>query len=201
MIFRKKKKGAVLNLPPNIPTRRLMLRQYVLSDWEEWSKARAENKDNLQVWEPTWSKDVLTMQSFEKRVQFYQDQWNMDQGYSFLIKSRETGELIGGVSLTRISRASLQSAVLGYWCDQKHHRQGYTYEAVHRILEFAFQDLGLHRIQASCMKNNEASLGLLKKAGFQEEGTARGYLKIQGEWTDHLIFSLLKEDVFKEGVF
>jgi ribosomal-protein-alanine N-acetyltransferase len=56
---------------------------------------------------------------------------------------------------------------------------------------FAFHQLGLHRVEAACLPHNKASIGLLLKCGFMQEGLARGYLKIAGEWHDHLLFARL----------
>ena len=143
-----------------------------------------------------WADDVLTMQSFEKRVQFNRQSWENGTGYFFLIWSRETNDLIGGVSLTRVFRGSEQMATLGYWCSIDHQRQGLTYESIIKVVEFAFNSLGLNRIQATCMPENTASNNLLKKIGFKQEGLLRGFLQIQGKWEDHLVFGLLKKDVF-----
>lgn len=65
--------------------------------------------------------------------------------------------------------------------------------AVLLILDFAFQYLRLHRIEAACLPHNEPSIGLLRKCGFEQEGRARGYLKIAGEWCDHLLFARLSD--------
>ena len=60
---------------------------------------------------------------------------------------------------------------------------------------FAFDRLALHRIEAACLPSNKASQGVLKKAGFSYEGLARKYLKINGEWQDHMVFSLIREEL------
>ncbi|HET8727423.1 MAG TPA: GNAT family protein, partial [Alphaproteobacteria bacterium] len=74
---------------------------------------------------------------------------------------------------------------------------GFMTEAVRAILGFAFYQLGLHRVEAACLPTNVASKGLLLKAGFAQEGYARAYLRIDGEWQDHLLFALLREDFEK----
>nr|WP_323748855.1 GNAT family protein [Chelatococcus asaccharovorans] len=66
---------------------------------------------------------------------------------------------------------------------------------VRAALRFAFIDLGLQRVEAACLPNNMASIGLLEKAGFQREGYARRYLCIAGVWQDHLLFACLKDDL------
>ena len=73
-------------------------------------------------------------------------------------------------------------------------RQGYTTAAVKAIFPFVFDVLGLHRLEAACIPENEPSRRLLRKIGFQEEGHARGYLQINGEWEDHMQFAVVAED-------
>lgn len=67
-------------------------------------------------------------------------------------------------------------------------------EGVHGACTFAFDDLSLHRVEAACLPSNNPSQGVLSKAGFRYEGLAKKYLKINGEWEDHMIFALLKEE-------
>ena len=66
--------------------------------------------------------------------------------------------------------------------------------AVRRVLGHAFSTLRLHRVEAATRIDNEASRQLLLSVGFTPEGVARGYLKIYGEWRDHLKFAILKND-------
>jgi len=67
-------------------------------------------------------------------------------------------------------------------------------EAVYLILDLAFEDLGLHRVEAACLVHNEPSRKLLLKLGFSEEGLARRYLRIDGRWQDHRTFGILSTD-------
>ena len=83
----------------------------------------------------------------------------------------------------------------GYWIGERFSRNGYMTEAVEGTALFAFERLALHRIEAACLPSNKASQGVLKKAGFTYEGLARKYLKINGEWQDHMVFSLIREEL------
>ncbi|MBN9319119.1 MAG: GNAT family N-acetyltransferase, partial [Caulobacterales bacterium] len=83
-----------------------------------------------------------------------------------------------------------QTATLGYWIGEPHKRRGHMSAAVKVALRFAFGPLGLHRVEAACIPDNHASANLLLKAGFDEEGYAQGYLKINGEWRDHRLFGI-----------
>ena len=67
-------------------------------------------------------------------------------------------------------------------------------EAVRGALQFAFSDLALHRVEAACLPNNLPSRRLLERVGFQQEGLARAYLRINGAWEDHLLFAALASD-------
>jgi ribosomal-protein-alanine N-acetyltransferase len=62
------------------------------------------------------------------------------------------------------------------------------------VVRFAFEELKLHRLEAACMPSNAASIRVLEKNGFQREGLARRYLKINGVWQDHLLYATLADD-------
>jgi ribosomal-protein-alanine N-acetyltransferase len=68
------------------------------------------------------------------------------------------------------------------------------FDAVRALVPFIFKTLGLHRIEAACLPSNDPSKSLLAKAGFREEGLARRYLQINGEWQDHVLFALLADE-------
>ncbi|MEP6831540.1 MAG: GNAT family protein, partial [Rhizomicrobium sp.] len=91
-------------------------------------------------------------------------------------------------------RGVTQCCALGYWIGARFARQGYMSDAVHVLIPFVFATLGLHRIEAACLPENQASRSLLAKAGFREEGLARKYLLINGEWRDHIQFALLEDE-------
>jgi ribosomal-protein-alanine N-acetyltransferase len=88
---------------------------------------------------------------------------------------------------------------IGYWCGQPFVRQGLTLAAVRAMSDFAFRTLGLHRLEAACIPDNDASRRLLAKAGFVEEGFAKSYLKINGAWRDHVLFGLVSPIQGLEG--
>ena len=69
------------------------------------------------------------------------------------------------------------------------------YAAIRAVQPFVFQVLGLHRLEAACIPENEPSRALLAKCGFREEGRARRYLQINGEWRDHILYALLEDEV------
>lgn len=173
---------------------RVTLRPPVQRDWRNWAALRAESRDFLVPWEPTWAHDALTRGAFRRRLRLYKAEMRQSLSYSFLIFRHEDGELVGGITLSNLRRGVAQSATLGYWIGSPFRRQGYMSDALMAVLEFSFTRLGLHRVEAACLPNNETSRGLLLKCGFREEGFAREYLRINGRWQDHQLFAMLRQE-------
>jgi ribosomal-protein-alanine N-acetyltransferase len=94
----------------------------------------------------------------------------------------------GFVGLSNIKRGALQSAVLSYWVDEAHNGRGLCTRAVAEVIEIAFGELALHRLEAGTLVDNFASQRVLEKNGFERIGVARNYLLLGGEWRDHVLF-------------
>jgi ribosomal-protein-alanine N-acetyltransferase len=178
----------------NIPKGRVYLRPPLARDFADWARVRKQSKAFLIPWEPTWAHDALTRASYRRRLRHYVGEWRQGAGYAFFIFTREGERLVGGITLSNVRRGVAQAASVGYWIDEAHARQGYMTEALLAVCEFSFSRIGLRRLEAACLPQNEASRGLLEKVGFQYEGYAREYLRIDGEWRDHLLYALLRDD-------
>ena len=96
--------------------------------------------------------------------------------------------------IRRVQRGVQQSCTLGYWAGERHAGRGHVTAAVRALIPFVFEELKLHRLQAACLPENERSRAVLRKCGFTEEGIARGYLRINGAWCDHVVFAILRDD-------
>lgn len=173
---------------------RTILRAPVERDWRDYAELRAASRNFLEPWEPTWPTDALSRDAFYRRLNRYTSDWRDDAGYSMFLFDRENAALVGGISLSNVRRGVAQCGTLGYWMGEAYAGQGYMREGLNLLLEFSFGDLGLHRVEAACLPHNEPSRKLLLGCGFSEDGYARKYLKIRGNWQDHLLFSLLSED-------
>ena len=180
--------------PARLEGEQVFLRPPAPEDWEAWSEVRSESHAYLKPWEPTWPPDALTESAYLRRVRRLITEWKTDDGYSFHVFEKARGALVGGIGLTQVRRGVAQTGTLGYWVGQRFERRGYTTEAVRLIVRFAFRTLQLHRLEAACLPENLASRRVLEKCGFVREGYARQYLRICGDWRDHLTFALLEED-------
>lgn len=164
-------------------------------DYAEWAALRQASRAFLQPWEPTWSPDELTLNAFQRRLAAWKRGRELDQMYAFFVFRETDGALTGGVTLNNVRRGVAQMATVGYWSGQATARNGHTLAAVKALVPFAFGRLGLHRLEAACLPSNQPSGNLLLKAGFSEEGLAKAYLKINGDWRDHRLFGLVSREV------
>jgi [ribosomal protein S5]-alanine N-acetyltransferase len=101
--------------------------------------------------------------------------------------------IAGAVMLSNIVRGALQSANLGYWVAERLGGRGLATAAVGESADIAFGELGLHRLEAGTLVDNVPSQRVLEKNGFERIGLARRYLRIAGEWRDHLLFQRLAD--------
>lgn len=174
----------------------VFLREPQMSDYKAWAQLREESRSFLEQWEPRWARDELSRSNYRRRIRYYYNDARQDIGYAFFLFRTSDNALLGGITLSNVRRGVSQSCSLGYWIGKPHARQGYMTKGVRAVIWFVFDALRLHRLEAACLPENKASAGLLTKIGFQYEGLARRYLKINGVWQDHWLFALLNDDPF-----
>jgi ribosomal-protein-alanine N-acetyltransferase len=105
------------------------------------------------------------------------------------------GQLAGQVTIGNVVRGSLCSAWIGYWVASHVVGGGVATAAVALAVDHSFAAAGLHRLEATVRPENAASLRVLDKLGFRQEGMFLRYLDVDGDWRDHLCFALTVEDV------
>lgn len=176
---------------------RVVLRPPKARDIPELRALLRDNADHLRPWSPApaRSSNPLSLTELSRSISRQRREWKNDAAYVFLLAMREPDEpIIGRVALTSVARGPFQNAYLGYWIAASHQRLGLMTEAVGVALRFAFETIGLHRVQAAVMPRNVASRRILAKRRFREEGLARRYLCIAGEWEDHVLHAITRED-------
>ncbi|HHI81965.1 MAG TPA: N-acetyltransferase [Rhizobiales bacterium] len=179
-----------------IETRQMILKVPAREHYAQWAALREESREFLEPWEPLWPPGDLERTSYVRRIKCYHANINADEAYPFFMFLRDGNDtLIGGITISNIQRGIAMSATLGYWIGAPFARQGYMSEAVRAVARFCFDRLGLHRVEAACIPENTASIGVLKNAGFRHEGLARAYLRINGHWRDHNLYGLLRHEL------
>lgn len=172
----------------------VLLRPPRPSDYGAWAELRAESRAYLQPWEPEWVEDDLSRAAYRRRLGAYAREMEQGTAWPLFVFDPSDQHLLGAITLSNIRRGVAETGVLGYWVGQRHAGRGIGTAAVRAILGHAFDGLGLHRVEAACLPTNHASRRVLEKAGFRQEGLARAYLKINGQWADHLLFGVLSEE-------
>jgi len=106
----------------------------------------------------------------------------------------DDGRLAGTISLSNLVRGPFQSASAGYWVDLARQGRGLATRAVGAVVDLAFGELELHRVEAATLVDNVASQRVLEKNRFTRIGIAPRYLHIAGAWQDHLLYQRTVED-------
>lgn len=183
-------------LPSQLRGRRVTLRPLISTDFEQWRAVRQLNRAWLLPWEPKpppgQPDDTESRPAFAARCGAREREWQLGTGYGFgiLVDDRFAGE----INLSGIQRGPFQNAYVGYWVAQEHAGQGLIPESLVVVLRFAFEDLGLHRVQVAIIPRNNASRRVVEKLGLRSEGVAERYLAINGAWEDHIRYAMTVEE-------
>ncbi len=179
--------------------RTVSLRAPVMGDYAAWADLRAASRTELEPYEPQWTRDELSRTTFRHRLKHYAREAAQDLGYAYFIFDVTGTRLIGAVTLSNVRRGVAQAGSIGYWIGSPETGRGHMTAALRLLAPYAFRTLHLHRLEAGCLPANLASVRVLEKAGFQREGLARHYLRIRGNWQDHLLFARLADDPAPEA--
>jgi ribosomal-protein-alanine N-acetyltransferase len=176
--------------------RRVMLRGLDLNDFTAWQEVRSFNGEWLTRWEPQRNVNApdptRDRDSFAMRCSARARERQLGAGYGFGIFV--DGSFAGEINLSSVQRGAFQSAYVGYWIDQRRAGHGYVPEALVLVARFAFEDLGLHRIQVAIIPRNRSSHRVVEKLALRNEGVAERYLEINGVWEDHVRYAITAEE-------
>lgn len=154
---------------------------------------REDNRSHLERWEPRRNPNFFTDGFWQINLRVALKDFREGASACMVLLSPAEDEVMGVCNYTNIVRGTFQSCQLGYALAGKHEGQGIMYEALSMTNGYIFDELGLNRIQAAYLPHNERSGQLLAKLGFEKEGFARRYLKINDSWEDHVLTSLINE--------
>ncbi|MFB6363897.1 GNAT family N-acetyltransferase [Paenibacillus elgii] len=173
---------------------RIYIRPLDLPDVPALHLLRAENETFFRPFEPLQDSNAFTLDAVRESLVKTIAEREQDRTYAFGIFLNGTDELIGRATLSSIVRGPWQNANLGYYISERFNGQGYMSEAVSLVLQFAFKNCGLHRVQAAIMPRNRGSIRVVEKNAMRLEGLARNYLQIYGVWEDHAIYAMTREE-------
>ena len=179
---------------PSLRGERVVLRMPVAGDYREWATLRAESRPFLEPWEPKWAPDELDWPAWRQRLNRYREDFSQGTGAAFFIFDVANERLMGGITIGNIRHGVAQCGQIGYWIGQRYAGQGFMPEALRLVANHAFDTLKLHRVEAACIPENVRSVRVLEKAGFKREGLLRSYLRINGVWHDHYLYSRIADD-------
>mgnify|MGYP001951790289 FL=1 len=180
-----------------IESDRLHLRTFVEKDAKDLAKLMQKNKYFWATYEPLHDAAFYTEEAQYRKIVEGIHLQRSNREYSFGIFTKNEEQLIGHISLYAIKRLPYSSAFIGYSIDEQFTRQGIATEAVKEVVQFGFNVLNLHRIEAYVSPKNIASIKVLEKSNFKREGLLRELLYINGSWEDHYIYALLQGEYFR----
>jgi len=176
-------------------TERLSLRTISVEDFDLLKDYFLRNIDFLSPWEPIREDSFYEDSEIFKRLKDEIKNNKNESQLSLYISIKGERKIIGNVTLSSIIRGPFQSCYIGYKLDKNNINKGYITEAVKKVVEIAFDDLKLHRIEGNIMPRNVRSIKVLEKLGFEYEGLSKEYLKINGAWEDHGHYVLLNRSI------
>jgi len=162
-------------------------------DATELLALRNESRAYLEKWEPVPEPgfDAFGSAWFAR----YFASSTSERSRRFLIVGVDDGRIVGQVGLSEIIRGALQQAFVGYWIGEAYAGRGFMTRGVRLVVRHAFEELGLHRLEANVQPNNAPSIRVLEKSGFRREGFSPRYLQIAGAWADHERWAMTREEL------
>lgn len=172
----------------------MTLRPLRYRDARAWVEVRQRNYEWLRPWEPTAPvPGARPATSFRQMVRRYNAQARAGEALPWAVTY--DGRLAGQMTISSIIWGSARMGSAGYWVDRDVAGRGVTPTALALAVDHCFFTVGLHRIEVNIRPENRASLRVVHKLGFREEGIRQRFLHIDGGWRDHVSFALTAEEV------
>jgi len=178
-----------------LTTEHLVVRQATLDDLDAILDFARRNRVFHAPYEPIREDWYFAAPFWQERI--VANERNYREGKHlelFLFKKEEPGRAIGRCAFSNFVRGVFQACHLGYVMDEQEQGKGYMTEALKAGIAYMFEVENFHRIMANFLPSNAASGAVLKKLGFTVEGTAKDYLRIAGQWEDHVLTALVNKE-------
>ncbi len=173
-----------------LTTTRLLLREFVHADWESVQVYSGDPEVAKFVeWGPNTPAE--TKNFVRRAIDLSKDRPR--QSFELAVIMQSTGKLIGGCGLT-ITLPKFKTAAIGYVLHRDFWGQGVATEAAQALVKFGFEQLGLHRIYATCDSLNPGSARVMQKCGMRFEGEFKEDMLIKGSWRDTKLYAILENE-------
>lgn len=176
-------------------TQRLVVRPLKATDYLAWVDANSHWRSPRNKWDrKNKPPEDLTRSHFKKLLRSQNDLRKQDRFFDLSVFEKKTGSLVGTVAIMDVLRGLGQMAYLGYFLNNRFWGLGYGKEAVTAIIDIAFRDLKLHRIEAGIEPTNRRSILLARSIGLRKEGLKKRAVFVRGEWVDLVMYSATCEE-------
>lgn len=176
---------------PRIETPRLILRFPAASDAAALARYVTENREHFRKAGPARDPSYFTAAYWTGAAVSIERDWREDRHCHFILFERDDRTPIGRARFSDFTRGAFHGCNLGYEIAKSHEGRGLMFEALQAAIAYVFGDLNLHRIQAGHLPGNERSARLLARLGFTREGFAKDYIRVDGQWEDHVLNALV----------
>lgn len=167
---------------------------------EQVAEYYKRNRAFLEKFEPLRSEDFFTLEYQKELLEREMVEFEEKTAFKFYIQLvAQPQKVIGMIALNNVVWGPFCSAFLGYKLDETFINRGYMSTAVSLLVKFAFEELHLHRIEGNVMPKNKASLRVLEKNHFVNEGLSKYYLNINGIWEDHVHMVKINYDMHEKA--
>lgn len=180
--------------PPTLLFDQIRLRPLRYRDISIWKKLKRSNKAWLKEWDATLppSQDNYQATYFQMVRQSKIDA-HKKTNFSWAIVVNN--KFVGLITAGNVTLGSSRNCYIGYWISKDFAGQGIMPKSVALVLDFAFQELKLHRVEIAIRPENAASLRVVEKLKIRLEGSRRSYIHINGAWRDHEVFVVTEDEV------
>jgi len=177
-----------------LETKRLILRTLEKSEADLLLNFYLKNLGFFKRWIPLYEPSFYNLESQINKIKNEKDLFDKKIQMSlYIFKKDFENQILGNVSVFNIDRVVSQSGFLGYMIDKDEIGNGFASEAAEKIIDYLFNEINLHRIEASVIPENIASVKILEKLNFKKERCSKNYLQVNGKWEDHLRFAKINE--------
>ena len=177
--------------PPNIHTKNCIIKIPDISHTSLLCDFYSSNKDNFKAWEPERNVEFYTLDYWQSQIQLSNHLFKQKQAVKMIALNKDECQIIGTCNFSNIVFGCFLACHLGYAIDKSFEGKGFMYEIINAGIKYMHDEFKLHRIMANHITNNHRSEKLLTRLGFEKEGYAKDYLKINGKWQDHILNSLV----------